>query len=287
MWVAPCRAEPRPAERRHAGGREHAGGAKAARTEHGRQEPAAQPAGARGLAACSPRRALHARGEPPRTRALRSGAAVLIVTSRRRCSTRMASYPAYALVCPVRLLPPRSHAHWRSCATWCWDACLTPGPRLCGKTFSEAPWALSCSCEHTAACASALVGGGRGGCGPCGRIHTTLTAALPHRLSAAHTLAWPSRVFSFSLKHNPEPSPRSLRSHSACGPLLGSCSLALVPNQFSARHQFSTRHRCIHASTHARTHGPGAQRVSCAERIVWLWVSHTCPSPLPLPLAAP
>jgi hypothetical protein len=26
-------------------------------------------------------------------------------------------------------------------------------------------------------------------------------AALPHRLSAAHTLAWPSRVFSFSLKH--------------------------------------------------------------------------------------
>jgi hypothetical protein len=26
-------------------------------------------------------------------------------------------------------------------------------------------------------------------------------AALPHRFSAAHTLAWPSRVFSFFLKH--------------------------------------------------------------------------------------
>ncbi len=36
------------------------------------------------------------------------------------------------------------------------------------------------------------------------RIHTCARvreATLPHRLSAAHTLAWPSRVFSFSLKH--------------------------------------------------------------------------------------
>ncbi len=34
-----------------------------------------------------------------------------------------------------------------------------------------------------------------------GTQRTVREAALPHRLSAAHTLAWPSRVFSFSLKH--------------------------------------------------------------------------------------
>jgi hypothetical protein len=33
-------------------------------------------------------------------------------------------------------------------------------------------------------------------------------AALPHRLSAARTLTWPSRVFSFSLKHKHRPSHR-------------------------------------------------------------------------------
>jgi hypothetical protein len=51
-------------------------------------------------------------------------------------------------------------------------------------------------------------------------------AALPHRFSAAHTLAWPSRVFSFSLKHSRRwqrcctEEPSGDRQHKPPGPVL-------------------------------------------------------------------
>jgi hypothetical protein len=47
------------------------------------------------------------------------------------------------------------------------------------------------------------------------------------------------------------------RPHSTCGHVLGSCSLA-TGAQTSGRHQFSARHWCIHARTHARACGPTA-----------------------------
>ena len=72
-------------------------------------------------------------------------------------------------------------------------------------------------------------------------------AALPHRFSAAHTLAWPSRVFSFSLKPHAlhTPAPRSLQKKTSsplcCESVDGSLAHRLRATGFGRRAGKGTR----------------------------------------------